>query len=104
MILRLSKSAKRDLQGISQYTQKTWELEQEELYLNALFSRLEQIKEDPKRWRNRDELFLGSQSAPIGKHVIFFNIQNEIVQVARILHQQMDFVQHLDVTDFEAEE
>ena len=103
MILRLSKSAKRDLQGISRYTKKTWGLEQEELYLNALFDRLEQIKDDPKRWKERDELFPKSQSASIGKHIIFFKLHDEIIQVARILHQQMDFIRHLDAESFDTD-
>ncbi len=101
MILRFSKSAQRDLQGISQYTQKNWGLEQEELYLNTLFDRLEGIKDDPKRWQKRDDLVSGSQSASIGKHIVFFRLHDDVIQVARILHQQMDFMRHLDERDFE---
>ena len=100
MILRLSKSAKRDLSGISVYTQKTWGIEKEEQYLNALFDRFEQITSDSSRWKFRDELYPGSQSVSVGKHIIFFKVDGEVIQVARILHQKMDFARHLDPTDF----
>ena len=103
MILRLSKSAKRDIQNISSYTKKTWGIEKEEQYLNAIFDRFEQIQTNPEHWKRRDELFEGSQSASIGKHIIFFKLHEEIIQVARILHQQMDFIRHLDVSDFESD-
>lgn len=104
MILRLSKSAKRDLQNIFSYTKRTWGIEKEERYLNALYDRFEQITNDPSRWKFRDELYPGSQSSSVGKHIIFFKVGGEVIQVARILHQQMDFVRHLDSSDFESEE
>jgi len=103
MILRLSKSAKRDLKGISKYTKEKWGTEKEEHYLDALFDRFEQIEEDPSRWKFRHELFADSQSASAGKHLIFFKIDGKVIQVARILHQQMDFTRHLDAQDFQAE-
>jgi len=101
MILRLSKSAKRDLKGISRYTKEKWGAENEEQYLNALFDRFEQIREDPSRWKFRPELFPDSQTASSGKHLIFFKIDGKVIQVARILHQQMDFIRHLDDQDFQ---
>ncbi|MFT6179137.1 MAG: plasmid stabilization system protein ParE [Akkermansiaceae bacterium] len=49
MILRLSKSAKRDLKEISKSTKEKWGTLKEGQYLNALFDRFEQIEEDKSR-------------------------------------------------------
>lgn len=96
MILELSDDAKSDLQSIAQYTFDTWGEEQEEVYLTRIYSKLEGILATPERWRFRWELHSNCQCTPIGRHVVFFCIDNDIVKVARILHQSMDFELHLD--------
>ena len=78
------------LQGVADYTFKNWGSEQEDFYLNSLYKRLQEIAEDPARWRRRDDLFFGCQMAPLGKHLIFFCRQDEAILVSRILHQSMD--------------
>ncbi len=86
MILRLSTTAKSDLQNISRYTRKEWGIEQEALYLNQRYNRFEDILHDPSRWRFRNTLHSGFQSARVGKHIVFFKVDAKIILVARILH------------------
>ncbi|MFK7910409.1 MAG: type II toxin-antitoxin system RelE/ParE family toxin [Akkermansiaceae bacterium] len=101
MILELSDDAKADLQSISQYTLDTWGVEQEELYLKRLYSKLREVQQTPERWRFRKELHPDCQCAPVGRHVIFFCIGRDTLKVARILHQSMDYESHVSDELFE---
>ena len=101
MILKLSDSAKKDLQAISAYTIEHWGYGQEDKYLDQIYSRFEATLADPSKSKERDELYAGARSVTVEKHIIFFKIQGDTLLVARILHQSMDFIRHLDGTHFE---
>ena len=95
MNLILSPSAIRDLQGISDYTHRTWGAEQEERYLKGLWEKLSEILSSPDSCRLRDDLAKGCRSTRYEKHVIFFTIHGNQLQIIRILHGSMDFQRHL---------
>ena len=95
MTLDITDAAVSDLQSIRNYTLQKWGAEQEQLYLDSLWSKFEEILADPQRWRSREDLFPACQIAAQDKHVILFRIQGTILQVVRILHGAMDFPRHL---------
>lgn len=95
MNLLLSPSAIRDIQSISSYTLQTWGSEQEHRYLRGLWNRLTAIGSNPESFRTREDLAEGCRSARYEKHVIFFSVQGDTLQVIRILHEAMDFCSHL---------
>jgi toxin ParE1/3/4 len=95
MNLTLSPSAIRDLQDISDYTLRTWGSEQEDRYLKGLWAKLADIQSSPESCRLREDLAKGCRSARHEKHVIFFSIKGRTLQVIRILHEAMDFNNHL---------
>jgi toxin ParE1/3/4 len=95
MNLILSPSAIRDLQDISNYTLHTWGAEQEDHYLKGLWGKLAEIQSSPESFRLREDLAKGCRSARHEKHVIFFSIKEQTLQVIRILHGAMDFNRHL---------
>ena len=97
----LSPAAIRDLQSISDYTLQNWGAEQEELYLKGLWEELAAIQADPGSHQLREDLAKECRSARHEKHVIFFSIQGETLQIIRILHGAMDFNSHLTREDFE---
>ena len=101
MIIRFSEDASADLQHISQYTLGYWGAKQEQRYLDLIYDLLAKIQSDPLRWKFRNELHQNSQSALVGKHVIFFKLHEDYIQVARILHQSMDFSRHLEESHFD---
>ena len=74
MNLEFTKAAVGDLKSIRQYTLETWGGEQEEVYLNDLWKKFEDILDDPSRWRFRNDLFPGCQVASQGRHVILFGV------------------------------
>ena len=95
MNLILSPSAIRDLQEISDYTLHTWGAEQEDRYLKGLWAKLAEIQSNPESFRLREDLAKGCRSVRHEKHVIFFSIKGQRLQVIRILHGAMDFNRHL---------
>ena len=95
MELVLTDAALSDLKSIRAYTLEHWGEEQEEKYLSDLWDRFEVIQASPDGCRSRDDLFPGCQLATQGKHVILFRIDDNILQVVRVLHSAMDFQRHL---------
>ena len=91
----LTNAALIDLQAIRNYTLQTWGEEQEDKYLDEMWAKFEEILSDPKRWRFREDLFPGCQLASQGKHVILCCVEEETLQVVRVLHSAMDFSRHI---------
>ena len=95
MILDLTEAAVADLQSIAEYTRDSWGSAQEQIYLESLWSRFEEILDDPAKWRGRPDLFPGCQIATQARHVILFRVQGSTLQIVRILHSSMDFQRHV---------
>lgn len=95
MNLDLTEAAVADLQSIRNYTFEKWGAEQEQVYLDEIWSKFEEILSDPQRWRFRNDLFPDCQIAAQGQHVILFRMQGKSLQVVRILHSAMDFPRRL---------
>jgi toxin ParE1/3/4 len=49
---------------------------------------------DPRLGRTCDEVRPGYRKYPVGSHVVFYRIARGGIDVARILHQRMDFERH----------
>ena len=60
-------------------------------------SSLTAVGNDPEisKSRKRPELFPGCRSYIFGKHIIFYRVKNDAVEIVRILHQRMDFDSHI---------
>lgn len=95
MKLVFSPTAIRDLQSISACTLHTWGAEPEALYLKGLWRKLEEIRSHPESHRLRKDLAIGCRSARHEKHVIFFAVEENRIQLIRILHSARDFDRHL---------
>jgi toxin ParE1/3/4 len=95
MKLVFSPAAINDLQSIANYTFQTWGAEQESVYLAALWRRLEAIRASPGSHRIRKDLAIHCRSARHEKHVIFFSVDHERIEIIRILHGAMDFESQL---------
>ena len=95
MKLVFSPAAINDLQSIANYTFQTWGAEQESVYLAALWHRLEAIRASPESHRIRKDLAIRCRSAHHEKHVIFFSVEDEVIEIIRILHGAMDFESQL---------
>jgi toxin ParE1/3/4 len=84
-----------DLEAIWAYTAEQWGIEQAERYLQGLFGCLEELAANPRLGRERDDVKAGYRSFPQGRHVVFFVIASEGIEVIGIVHQSADVDAHL---------
>lgn len=95
MTLDFTRCAEEDLRKISDYTRDTWGEIQQDHYLRQLYKKFQQIVESPERWRSREDLFPKCQIATAGRHLILFQLDEEVLLVVRILHGAMDLHRHI---------
>ena len=92
---RLSPAAIKDLESIWQYTQQHWGVGQAQIYFETLVSAFESIAQTPNTSPACDHIRAGYRRQLIEKHVIYFRITSDGVDVIRILHVRMDAPQHV---------
>lgn len=95
--LWLSIHAERDLANIFEYTLERWGERQFERYRQLLAVALDQLTMDPRppHSRAREDLFPGCRSVNAGRHVALYRVGEPAIEVARILHQSMDWLRHI---------
>ena len=93
----LSKSAKSDLAGITEYTAGIFGLEQAEKYSRQLHHSALLAAGFPQAgriYRTRDDRIFRQFNC--GRHAIFYRPAKTGIFIVRILHLAMDFDQHLN--------
>lgn len=91
----LSELARQDIISIRDYTMDTWGEEQASKYLSQLEQRFEWLAENPEAGKNRDDVKKEYRSYPEGRHVIFYRIREDLVEVLGVVHQSEDIEYHL---------
>ena len=91
----LTSKAMDDLKSIGRYTQKKWGREQRNKYLSMLDDSFHTISYQPEIGINCDNIRTGYRKYHVGRHLIFFRLSAENVEVVRILHDSMDIESHL---------
>ncbi|MDQ6437328.1 type II toxin-antitoxin system RelE/ParE family toxin [Mesorhizobium sp. LHD-90] len=93
----LSRAAQADLDGIWDYTEKTWNQDQAERYINSIKDACEALASRRKFGRNAEQFRAGYFRHAIGSHFIFYTLSDGgDVQVMRILHRRMDLKSRLE--------
>ena len=97
MAYKLSLYAEKDIEKILTYTIDNWGINQFHKYRKLIMDSLDIIGNDPEvsTSRKREELFSGCRAYSFGKHIIFYRVKNNLVEIVRILHQKMDFESHI---------
>ncbi|HBJ83227.1 MAG TPA: hypothetical protein DDZ88_05005 [Verrucomicrobiales bacterium] len=95
MKFRLSTAALEDLDSIHNHTLSTWGEEQAERYLAMIWSTFERIANAPRQWRLRPEIHPDCRICFSGRHAILFRVAVEKIEIARVLHDAMDFPEHM---------
>ena len=90
-----SQKAISDLNGIWDYTFETWSEEQADKYYNIIIRQVDDISKNPDLGRKFDEVDDNLLGFRIEKHVIFYQINENNIEIIRILHAQMDFKNRL---------
>ncbi len=89
--LILRQEAINDLDNIWEYTAHIWSENQADKYYGLIRTACHEIAETSLIGRNYDEIDPCLLGCRVGKHIVLYQmIQNDEVEVIRILHEQMD--------------
>ncbi len=93
---RISKQAIEDLNNIWIYTFHKWSKEQADRYYDLIIGEIEFISDNFDVGKSVDQTRKNYRVIKIKSHLIFYRkVENEIVEIVRILHQRMDVKRRL---------
>jgi len=93
---RISEKAVTDLEKIWLYTLNKWSLEQADRYHNLIINEIEYIADNFNLSRRMDYVRSGYRMSKVKSHLIFYKKnEDDIIEVIRILHQNMDIENRL---------
>jgi len=87
---RLSPLAEKYLFRIISATIESWGDTQAKIYAQTIDAALLKLAQYPDFARDRSDVYNGARSFPIEKHMVFYQISDNGINVARILYQRMD--------------
>ncbi|WP_168427330.1 type II toxin-antitoxin system RelE/ParE family toxin [Candidatus Colwellia aromaticivorans] len=90
----LSPLAEEDLFKIISTTIESWGSAQAKVYSQTIDSALLKLAQYPDFGRERSDVYNGARSFPVEKHIVFYQVSDNGIDVARILHQRMDLSKH----------
>ena len=93
--LNLAQSAVHDLEKIADYSLSNWGQKQSDDYLDEFEKAFHLLLDNPGLGKSRADIKPGYRSLPIEKHIIFYRIAEQSLEILRILHSSMDMPQHL---------
>jgi len=94
----ISNEATNDLGKIWLYTFENWSPEQADRYINLIFDEIEFLSKKPKLGIDYSHVREGYYCSNVKSHLIFYriNLKIDVIEVVRILHQQMDIESRLN--------
>ena len=93
----LTNKAVEDLDSIWLYTLETWSEDQADFYYRVLVKACQDIADRPTYLdKEYDEIMPGLFGHHIYKHLIFYLLVDDGVEIIRILHERMDFGRHFN--------
>lgn len=94
----ISVEASKDLENIWLYTFENWSQEQADRYFNLIMDEIENISNDPSSGIDYSDIREGYFRSRVNSHYIFYkvNLKKKVVEIIRILHQQMDIESRLN--------
>ena len=92
----ISKKAVSDLEGIWLYTVEKWSVDQADRYYNLIFDEINFICKNINGGKSMEHVRKGYLASKVKSHFIFYRIQNNTVEVIRILHERIDVENRLN--------
>ncbi|MBC7904069.1 MAG: type II toxin-antitoxin system RelE/ParE family toxin [Gemmatimonadaceae bacterium] len=86
----ISNKALSDLEVIWNYTSDNWSVSQADRYYLLIIDEIEYISKQPEAGKAMNHVRKGYRASKVKSHLIFYSINNEIIQIIRILHERMD--------------
>jgi len=93
----ISKAAAFDLEEIWLFTMKRWSCEQADKYYHLLLDEIADLCKSPTNGQDYSHIRSGYRRRKVQSHFIFYkiNVEKELLEIIRILHQQMDIDKRL---------
>ena len=93
---RISQQAIEDLDKIWIYTLNKWSKEQADRYYDLIIAEIEFIAENYLVGKSAEQTRKNYRVSKVKSHLLFYRkVDNEMVEIVRILHQRMDIKKHL---------
>jgi toxin ParE1/3/4 len=92
---KVRQSAKEDIKDIGHYTLKQHGRIQRDKYLKGIKECFDLIADAPTLGRLRNDIRQGYYCKEYGKHVVFYLIKNNHIEITAILHESMIPQHHL---------
>ena len=97
---RISEKAIFDLEKIWLYTLSKWSIEQADRYHNLIIDEIQFIVDNYELCRKMDYVRTGYRMSKVKSHLIFFKkTEDNIIEIIRILHHNMDIENRLKNDD-----
>ena len=94
---QLTNAAVKDLEEIWIYTYQNWSVEQADRYYNLIIDEIEFLSSNPLSGRSMDYIKEGYRVSKVKSHLVFYKIiNNEAVEIIRVLHQRMDVISRME--------
>jgi toxin ParE1/3/4 len=87
--------AKDDLKGIWHYSFNKWGEDKAAEYLRQLNARMQGLGNNPEIGRPRDYIRQGYRSIQVNRHIIFYRLQGQEIDIIRVLHERMNAEKYL---------
>ena len=87
---RLTPRAVTDIEHIAAYTMSQWGPAKMADYLRSLSQRFEWLARNPMAGRERNDVHPGYRGFPEGRHIIFYLVSDNGVDIIGVPHQSMD--------------
>jgi len=91
-----SKKAVFDLEEIWLYNVENWSVEQADRYYSLIFDEIAYIGKNENSGKPMEHVRKGYRASKVKSHLIFYRISNNVIEIVRILHEQMDIENRLN--------
>ena len=93
--LQIRPLAKTDLIAIWRDSFDEWGEEQADKYLSQLDTGLQGLIDNPEIGQTREKVRAGYRSIQINRHVVYYRVLGESIDIVRVLHERMIPSKHL---------
>jgi len=94
---KITPQSNQDIEDILFYTKLLWGEKQMEKYAKEIYQVLSNVALLHELGNVAESVSISIRKIPVGKHIVFYEIQGEIVWILRVLHSSMD----VEDVDFE---
>jgi toxin ParE1/3/4 len=94
--IRLALTAENDLENIWIYTITEWSEEQADKYLGLIEQGFSQLLDNPYLGKSRQDIKKGYRALQVQKHLIFYRVGTEYIDILGVPHIRMDAKRHFE--------